>query len=247
MSTTIIIQSFVLSAALAGSAMFSAAEAAELLDPGLNGSATPVTSIGSGSAWIGSVVPGGWYQFAVVPGGSITSAFLSSTDTITVGGSMIHIVTDSGDWPPAEQGNGFGQTFIGGAALPHATVSFDIDVLSGHVTGGITKDIGGGIGVFTADEPSFGPTGGWIHVVDHADPGTLSNGVFFETLTLQPYPNTAFSVDLGGNYEIANIQVSVPEPASWAMMLAGLAGLGLAGYRPARKTAAVSELARAKG
>jgi hypothetical protein len=227
--------------ALAGAASFCASASAQLLDPGLDGPAAPVTTIGPGSAWISSITPGAWYQFTVVPGGSLTSSFLPSTDSLHVGGSMIRIDTNSGDWPPAEQGNGFGQTFIGGESLPHATVSFDINVLSGHVTGGITKDIGGGIGVFTPDEPSFGPTGGWIHVVDHADPGTLSNGVFFETLTLQPdYPNPVYSVDLGGNYEIANIQVSVPEPASWMMLLAGFAGLAFACRRASQKNSPVA-------
>ena len=37
-------------------------------------------------------------------------------------GQMMHVVTDSGDYRPAEQGNGFAQAFIGGALLPHATV-----------------------------------------------------------------------------------------------------------------------------
>jgi PEP-CTERM motif len=32
----------------------------------------------------------------------------------------------------------------------------------------------------------------------------------------------------------------VPEPASWAMMLIGFAGLGVAGYRSTRKNAAVA-------
>jgi len=214
-----------ISAALAGAAFCASQASAQLADPGLTGPSTPTTTIGPSTAWIGSVTPGGWYQFTVVPGGSLTSSFLASTDTVSPGGSMIHIVTDSGDWPPAEQGNGFGQTFIGGELLPHATVSFDIDVLSGHVTGGLTKDVGAGIGAFTADEPTFGSTGGWIHVVDHADPGTLSTGVYFETLTPQPYPDTVFNVDHGAQYDIANIEVSVPEPATLTLLAAGLGGV----------------------
>ena len=196
-----------------------------------------VTTVGSSSAWTAA---SDWYQFTVVPGGSLTTTLLPSSDTFGGDANMLRVVTDSGDWPPAEQGNGFGQSFVGGELLAHATVSFDIDVLSGQVTGGLTKDIGNGIGVFTADEPTFGATGGWIHVVDHADPGTLSDGVFFETLTLQPYPDTALNADHGATYEIANIQVSAPEPATWAMMLAGFAGLGVVGYRASRKGVALA-------
>ena len=33
----------------------------------------------------------------------------------------------------------------------------------------------------------------------------------------------------------------VPEPSTWAMMLLGFAGLGFAGYRASRKTAALAE------
>jgi hypothetical protein len=33
---------------------------------------------------------------------------------------------------------------------------------------------------------------------------------------------------------------SVPEPSTWAMMLVGFAGLGFAGYRASRRTAALA-------
>ena len=33
---------------------------------------------------------------------------------------------------------------------------------------------------------------------------------------------------------------AVPEPSTWAMMLAGFAGLGFAGYRASRKSVAVT-------
>jgi hypothetical protein len=44
--------------------------------------------------------------------------------------------------------------------------------------------------------------------------------------------NLAYS---GNDFSLA----SVPEPATWAMMLAGFAGLGLAGYRGARRSRSV--------
>ena len=36
------------------------------------------------------------------------------------------------------------------------------------------------------------------------------------------------------------LTVGAPEPSTWAMMLLGFAGLGLAGYRTARKGAALA-------
>jgi PEP-CTERM motif len=34
--------------------------------------------------------------------------------------------------------------------------------------------------------------------------------------------------------------LTVPEPSTWAMMLVGFAGLGFAGYRASRRTAAAA-------
>jgi hypothetical protein len=35
-------------------------------------------------------------------------------------------------------------------------------------------------------------------------------------------------------YQIPPPPITIPEPSTWAMMLAGFAGLGLAGYRRAK-------------
>jgi hypothetical protein len=37
---------------------------------------------------------------------------------------------------------------------------------------------------------------------------------------------------------VGSVSPGVPEPSTWLMMLAGFAGLGLAGYRASRKSAA---------
>lgn len=67
-----------------------------------------VTTNGPGSANTSSP---GWYQFTVVPGGTLSTTLAPSTEPAG-GGNEIHVVTDSGDYAPAEQGNGFGQSFI---------------------------------------------------------------------------------------------------------------------------------------
>lgn len=122
-----------------------------------------------------------WYQFTVVPGGYLTTTLLPSTDTFGGDANMLHVVTDSGDYPPAEQGNGFGQAYVGGQLLPHTTLTFDLDVLAGTVSGGLTRALGS-IGVFPPDYPTWGPTDGWIQVTETMNQ-YLSQGVFFETLS----------------------------------------------------------------
>ena len=58
-----------------------------------------------------------------------------------------------------------------------------------------------------------------------------------------------FSLSVGGSIELASggtesasesVTVGVPEPSTWAMMLLGFAGLGFAGYRARKGTAAVA-------
>jgi len=68
------------------------------------------------------------------------------------------------------------------------------------------------------------------------DPGVLARpAVALGAL----YFHTVGGVDPNsdGPYE-AIVNVSVPEPSTWAMMLLGFAGLGCAGYRSTRKRAA---------
>ena len=46
--------------------------------------------------------------------------------------------------------------------------------------------------------------------------------------------------DMALDYVAGGVSASTPEPSTWAMMLLGFAGLGFAGYRTARKTAAAA-------
>ena len=47
------------------------------------------------------------------------------------------------------------------------------------------------------------------------------------------------STVLSNSFEIAEITTSIPEPSTWAMMIAGFAGLGLAAFRARRSAVAV--------
>jgi hypothetical protein len=181
---------------------------------------TPVTSPGGTGALSAAL---GWSQETVVPTGTLTSALLPTTDPFG-SGNMVHITTDSGDWPAAEQGNGLGQAFP--SSLRGAHLTFDIDVISGSVTGGLTEAVGGGIGVFPPTIKTFGPTGGWIQVTDQLSPGLLSQGVYFETLTFGQGPG------FGADYYLDNALVTAPEPASLALFAVGMATL--AGVRRRR-------------
>ncbi len=68
---------------------------------------------------------------------------------------------------------------------------------------------------------------------------TYSSGTFYDKLTagghgLQIVDQTLFAQPAGASYSI-----STPEPSTWVMMGLGFAALGFAGYRQARKTAAL--------
>jgi hypothetical protein len=220
MLTRSVIRLGALSGILAGAAFLAGpASAAYLINPGLDGpDGSTVTTIGSSGAT--SAAPG-WSQFTVVPGGALTTTLTSTTDPFG-SGQMMHIETNSGDWPPAEQGNGFGQEFIGGALLPHATLTYDLYVVSGEVWGGLAAN-----NAFQSNTPMFGPTGGWIRVTDHMLPGLLSQGVYFETLTDETFPIPSFGPSFGAEYYVDNIRVSVPEPATMTLLAGGLGGLVL--------------------
>jgi hypothetical protein len=206
---------------LAGAAFLaSPASAAYLINPGFDTvgpDGSPVTTMappveppytgGGPSAALG------WSQFVVWPSGSLTSELLPTTDPFG-SGQMMHIATDSGDYPPAEQGNGFAQAFLGDALLPQATVTYDLYVASGEVWGGLVA----ADGAFQSNTPHFGPTGVWIQVTDHMLPGLLSGEVAFETLTL--------GTSTGADYYVDNLNVTaVPEPATMTLLAGGLGGL----------------------
>jgi hypothetical protein len=66
-----------------------------------------------------------------------------------------------------------------------------------------------------------------VKVTDHLNAGLLSQGVYFETLTLGQ------GARFGGDWYIDNAVVTgiIPEPATWTMLLIGFAARGFSAYR----------------
>lgn len=119
--------------------------------------------------------------------------------------------------PPVN--NGFltyDNLFWPGGAPPTAS---DFDGAGGFLDiYGLMFSIGGGIVVDLFDN-GVSPTTG-------ADYGGYGVGVA--------------NADRALDYVAGGVSASTPEPSTWVMMLLGFAGLGFAGYRTARKTAAAA-------
>jgi len=165
----------------------------------LNGGLDTVGPDGSPVSGSGPSAAQSWTQFTVVPGSTISSQLLASTDPLG-GGEMIDITTNAGYYAAASQGNGFYQDF---ATIPAATASFDIFVVSGSVTGGLGLATGP-FASFTA----YTPTGAWQHVTQTVNAPV--DGMFFENLV----------TGAGAEFLLDNLQVnSIPEPGTFAMML----------------------------
>jgi hypothetical protein len=121
----------------------------------------------------------------------------------------------------------------------------------------------GGSAVWTGANPGSSPTPGWVHlsaaISDAAPPsgwvvhsgtwaGLLANvNVFDITIEIVTNDQSGTWIDKEGvdNVVLSNASSpngAAPEPSTWAMMLLGAAGLGLAGHRR-RRTSAESRVA----
>jgi hypothetical protein len=69
--------------------------------------------------------------------------------------------------------------------------------------------------------------------------GITTNAIAIDFNNFAVGPNhVSGAVDIGQSMASFGL---IPEPATWAMMLLGFAGLGFAGYRSPRKSAAIGE------
>ena len=168
----------------------------------------------------GAIVPGGVSKPGDAPGvltitGNLTDTQPSELD-ILLGTQSSQLVVD------------------GTASL---LGNLDVDLVDGFsLSSGETFDIAGTGGGLTNDLTSLSLDG----VACGADGGGFkcNGGAFFDIFSWSIVPGTTIG---GLNPEDPMLSVTVtqvPEPSTWAMMLAGFAGLGFLSYRASRKTPA---------
>jgi hypothetical protein len=147
---------------------------------------------------------------------NLTTNLLPSTDPAG-GGYMLHVTTAGAE-------NGVYQ-FIPFEHPPQntvTTVSVDVYVISGTFELGLGRD-----GTYVATAKTSTPDQ-WIRLTASTSPSTPGDEIFLYSTN-----------GLGAEFNVDNAFAGgVPEPSTWTMLLAGFAGLGVAGARAARKIAA---------
>jgi hypothetical protein len=73
---------------------------------------------------------------------------------------------------------------------------------------------------------------------DFARLGIVSTDETLASVVISTAPGESFKEFKQVQFSAAGIQPSIPEPSTWAMMLAGFAGLGFLGYRTSRRESA---------
>ena len=97
-----------------------------------------------------------------------------------------------------------------------------------------------GSGDFTGIVPLAGnlhPPGGYISGDWLSGEATFA-GADFEDLGLTP-GTYVWSWGAGPHADTFTVQIGVPEPSTWAILVVGFGGVGLVGYRRTRKAKAI--------
>jgi hypothetical protein len=150
---------------------------------------------------------------------------------------------------------------VSGNAATAATAN-TLDSVGGYdvlaLTGTVSGPGGGSISLIANPaQPTAFNNGSWIYdnvLFPHAAPFVDNPGLLFSaggsafnwySVGTQTYLSSNASAGAYNLGElVGSVSLNTPEPSTWAMMLLGFAGLGVAGYRVSRRAAATSHLAR---
>ncbi len=206
-------------AALSGSS----AQAANLLaNPGFDTPSKTGPTLATGYGDLGPSAAADWEVWNNTNGATTATALSATTDP-SGGGSMLGIYTTG-----AEDGV---YQFVSSHGV--AEVSVDVFLTSGSFELGLGQ---GGYYMATAKTSVLDQ---WVHLT-----ATYTLGSQPGAPSPDQYGNEIFlyaTNGAGAAHYVDNAYAgAVPEPSTWAMALAGFAGLGLAGFRSARKTAVVT-------
>jgi PEP-CTERM motif len=137
----------------------------------------------------------------------------------------------------------------------NATTANTLDSAGGYdvfaLTGTVSGPGGGSISLIANHAPPAAfNNGSWIYdnvLFPHAAPFVDNPGLLFSaggsafnwySVGSQTYLSSNASAGAYNPGElIGSVSLNTPEPSTWAMMLIGFAGLGLAGYRASRRAA----------
>ena len=171
-----------------------------------------------------------WSNFT--SGSSLPAGSAIDLSFAIVGGHDYHTVSFAHAFGSA----GPGSVFTFGYTVSDAgTPNVDMDSLN--------SSIGQNVGSSTLDKTAVTNTG--TYTLDVTQDGTVdippnpsvsflvgtTTATVTDTFTISPsFGSDAYSV---GNTFVEDANITVPEPATWVMMLLGFAGLGFAGYRKA--------------
>lgn len=180
---------------------------------------------------VGSVVLGAALALAPVAAQAsvqpVGEVLVTVTEYTPDGGPFTFASWDQSSTPtPLSVGPGFSTDVLVSNYIPLYTPAVTDVTWYNSIAGGGAAAASGALNVMF--DPSVnGGIGGQVYFGDESAP-TFAVGVY-----------TGF-VDVNTGYAATITITSVPEASTWALMLLGFAGLGLAGYRASRKSAALA-------
>lgn len=160
------------------------------------------------------------------PAAAVWYVYRAAPDAATVnGGGILFQVNDVGRTDPR-----LGETFQLSSTLSAGSTAASARRLFSDVT--LTTDATGAVVAWTATGTWQSGFQGWTY------DSSLQAGTFAESITYTPIfvgtPLGPFFSATPGHWELADAPIPIPEPASAALLLAGLAALGVRAARQRR-------------